>query len=57
MNKTELAIWKVVRDADQKFTKDSASSTKTWVRDYFLPALEEHGIKLIIPDQDDEGAK
>lgn len=47
MTDEELAIWKVIKEADDKFTAAAASSTKTWIRDYFLPALKAHKLKIV----------
>lgn len=48
MTKLELEIFKAVRSADERFQEDGATGSKTWIRDYFLPALEEHDLVIRI---------
>ena len=35
-----------VRAADEEFEKTGDAGTKTWLDDYFLPALAEHGLTV-----------
>lgn len=39
-------ITRIVRDADQDF-EGSGGSTRHWVRDCFLPALEKSGLRIV----------
>lgn len=46
MTDFETEIWKAISQADRAFEKAGASGTKTWMRDYFLPALQENGLEI-----------
>ena len=47
MDKAELVakVTRAVREADREF-EDTGGSSRHWVRDNFLPALERHGLKI-----------
>lgn len=47
MNDEELPIWNAIRRADERFEKAGDTGTKCWMRDYFLPSLEEHGLEVV----------
>lgn len=44
------AVTTVVREADLSFMKDGGS-TRHWVRDHFLPALERAGLTIVTAPQ------
>ncbi len=50
MTDEERVLWNAVKEADLEFEKDGATSTKCWIREYFFPSLERHGLK-VVPDQ------
>jgi hypothetical protein len=47
MTDLERKIYLVIRKADEHFEKDSAAGTKTWIREYFLPYLEEAELEIV----------
>jgi hypothetical protein len=46
MNDLEQEIWKACRAADDAYEKEGAAGTKEWIREFFLPSLERHGLKI-----------
>src|SRR5688572_1309310 len=51
MNALEKQIWLAVKAADTRFQETGAGGTKTWLRDYLLPALEAQRL-YIVPQSD-----
>ncbi len=51
MNDLETVIWTACREADEAFEKDGAAGTKEWIREYFLPSLERHGLKISLKQE------
>jgi len=47
MTDLERKIWCAIHDADAGFQKRGDAGTKTWMRDYFLPALTAHGLQIV----------
>ncbi len=54
MTEDERELFLVIRKTDEHFEKDGAASTKTWIREYFLPYLEEAGLKVVKAIEKDE---
>ena len=46
MTDLERKIYGAVRDADDAFEKSGETGTKTWIRDFLLPTLAEHGLEI-----------
>ena len=46
MTDLERQIFKALSEADDQYEADGASSSKTWIREYFLPALERHDLEI-----------
>lgn len=46
MTNTERAIVRACMKADARFQEDGATGTKTWAREYFLPAFKAEGLTI-----------
>lgn len=47
MNDLETQIYKACHEADENFHDSGATGTKTWIRDFFLPALKKHDLVIM----------
>ena len=46
MTDLERQIFTALSEADGQYEEDGATGSKTWIREYFLPALERHDLEI-----------
>lgn len=51
MNDLETQIYKALHEADVAYGESGETGSKTWIREFFLPKLEEHGLVIMSAEQ------